>query len=138
MASLSSPEGLRFRKFLETLIPYKIKAWGATYREEIADCEEIVLDLNDADVVSSALSSSLGQRHVVAIDIDHPAWLVRSSTPEHYHLYIDVPGGIDWETYEQMLYWMAQAGVIEKGYHEVSKKRKRTDLRLPWVKKQGQ
>jgi hypothetical protein len=132
-----SREGDTFKAFLNRLRTYKVLVWGATYREEMEGAERFA-PMAESDVASSIINSTAGQaneRHAVVIDIDHPTWLIKSSTQDHYHLYIDVPGGIDWGTYENLLYALMLAGVIEPGYHEVSKKRKRTDVRLPWIKK---
>ena len=96
--------------------------------------------LDDANVVSSEFKPEtfLAKRHVVAIDLDVPAYLIPSSTVGHSHLYIDVPNGIAWEDYSALLDALAKCGVIENGYREVSQKRGHTDLRLPWVSKADQ
>lgn len=95
--------------------------------------------LDHAEVASSQLADSPDHdpRHVVALDIDHPAWLVKSTTPGHSHLYIDVPGGIEHEAYMDLLAALAACGVIEDGYCFASKRRMKTFLRFPWVKKQA-
>jgi hypothetical protein len=98
-------------------------------------------DIAAANVVSSELYppseffSSSEARHVVAIDLDVPAYLVPSSTSGHNHLYIDVPNGIPHHRYMALLSALADCGVIEKGYADVSIKRGHSDLRLPWVQK---
>lgn len=94
-------------------------------------------DLSDAQVVSSEvregiLPTDVG-KHMLAIDLDAPAHLIPSSTDGHYHLYVEVL--MDWDRYENLLRALAEAGVIEYGYAQVSIKRKATHLRLPWVKK---
>lgn len=93
--------------------------------------------VGDADVVSSELIQAPvhSRRHVLAIDVDYPTYLVESSTEGHYHLYVDVPGGIPHEKYMRLLDALADAGVIQKGYAKVSKERGHSDLRLPWVAK---
>lgn len=101
--------------------------------------------LGDADVVSSELhtqstlhggfEAARQRRHILAIDIDYPTYLVESSTEGHYHLYVDVPGGIPHEKYLALLDALADAGVIQPGYAQVSKERGHSDLRLPWVDK---
>lgn len=72
--------------------------------------------------------------HTIAIDVDHRAALVESSTPGHYHLYVDIPP-VSWEAYERWLEASAEIGLIEYGYLRASQARKATFLRLPWVKK---
>ena len=137
--SLTDPPDVQSLRILfNRLVLVKILRWGSTYTEELPDAEKVVTKLEDADVISSVYrinGPSGAERHAVVLDIDHPTWLVRSSTPGHYHLYIEVPGGISWDLYEKMLFAMAEARVIEPGYHAVAKKRKRTDVRLPWIKK---
>lgn len=77
-------------------------------------------------------------RHAILLDIDYPAYLLESSTPGHYHLYLDVPGGVKHEDYMELLALLGRIGAIEKGYAEVSIKRGHSDLRLPWVRKEDQ
>lgn len=96
--------------------------------------------IGDADVVSSELAVSPdgafgGKHHIVALDIDYPAYLVESSTEGHYHLYLDVPGGVPHVKYLRLLNVLADAGVIQNGYAKVSNERGHSDLRLPWVPK---
>lgn len=77
-------------------------------------------------------------RHMILLDIDHHCELIPSSRKGHYHLYIQMGmmgEGLTWEQYEPLLKAMAEAGMIEKGYYEVSKQRKATFLRLPWIRK---
>lgn len=128
---------------LDRLKSYVVK-WKFTFvpsentEYEIGTDREAV-DLRDpeANVVSSELKGSL-TRHVVALDLDIPAYLVPSSTGGHSHLYIDVPGGIPWEDYRPLLEQLAKCKVIEPGYADVSIKRGHSDLRLPWVSKADQ
>ena len=63
-----------------------------------------------------------------------PAWLIPSSTPGHSHLYVDV--SIREDAYFQLLDALANAGVIQRGYADASKRRGGTALRLPWIKKE--
>jgi hypothetical protein len=75
--------------------------------------------------------------HTIAIDVDHDAALVPSTTLGHYHLYVDIPP-VKWEAYERWLIASADIGLIEPGYLRASQERKATFLRLPWVlKKKG-
>lgn len=71
--------------------------------------------------------------HTVAIDVDHHVRVVPSSTPGHYHLFIDVP--MPWSKYRRLLKALSKAGIIEEGYYRVSVARKQTFLRLPWIRK---
>lgn len=93
-------------------------------------------DLGEADVIASQLLDENGQPtgyHTIALDIDYPARLVPSSTPGHYHLYIDAP--VAWDDYKIILDALGNAGVIEPGYANASIDRGATYLRLPWVSK---
>jgi hypothetical protein len=79
-------------------------------------------------------SADLLQRvHRPVLDIDLPAQLVPSSTPGHFHLYLDVevPHG----AYMALLEALAAAGIIERGYCNASRERGYTAVRLPWVRK---
>jgi hypothetical protein len=88
--------------------------------------------LATANVITSQVAGAPGM-HKVAIDIDLPAVLIPSTTPGHYHLYIDQI--MSWEVYTRLLDALAIAGVIEFGYARASKIRGCTSLRLPWIKK---
>ena len=140
--------------FLDRLKAY-IVDWKFTFvptenTEYEPGIDRSAIDLRDPDanVISSELKAQAytleegrlvpTHRHVVAIDIDHEAWLVPSSTAGHSHLYVDIPGGIAWEDYRDWLVASAKIGLIEDGYAEVSIKRGHTDLRLPWVSKADQ
>jgi hypothetical protein len=104
-----------------------------------------VSDIDHANVVSSELDPAKqdpadpplpsGKRHIVALDIDYPAYVVPSSTPGHYHLYLDVPGGIEQWRWESFIKGCTVAGIVEHGYGHVSLSRGHTNLRLPWVSK---
>lgn len=93
-----------------------------------------VTALQDANVVTSRHFATAG--HALVLDIDHPTWLMPSTTPGHYHLYVDVPGGITNEKYKTLLEALANAGVIEWGYASASIARGFTSVRLPWVQKE--
>lgn len=85
-----------------------------------------VESITDANLVSSRLSDG---RHAPALDIDLPCELVASSTPGHFHLYIDKP--MSWEEYRILLHALAAVGIIEQGYYEASVQQGQTFLRPP-------
>lgn len=132
-------------------VDWKVVAGKAGFAQDQPDYEPGIdreeADLEKSNVVSSIIKpepnfspiSSDGRgghaRHVVAIDLDIPAHLVPSSTPGHSHLYIEVKGGIPHHRYMALLSALADAGVIERGYADVSIARGHSDLRLPWVRK---
>lgn len=71
----------------------------------------------------------------VVLDIDLPAQLVPSSTPGHFHLYIDKE--VPTDKYMRLLEVLAEVGIIEEGYKEASIARGFTAVRLPWIKKEN-
>jgi hypothetical protein len=72
--------------------------------------------------------------HMPMIDIDVPARLLPSSTPDHWHL-IFPETKVYWKDYKELLKVLAKCGIIEKGYASASVNQQKTILRLPWVKK---
>lgn len=127
------------RQLLSKLHTFKVKNWVSEYGE-MGDRDE-VSDLDSADVASSWRKNPWGLdddpkrgHHIVAIDLDIPAYCEASSTPGHGHLYIDVD--LPWFQYERLLNVLSECGIVEEGYARVSIERGHTDLRLPWVKKQ--
>lgn len=90
-------------------------------------------DIETADIVTSHDPGL--NRHRPVLDIDFPVSVIPSSTPGHHHLYIDKP--MEWTRYQLLLEALADAGVIEQGYANVSIARGYTSVRLPWVKKQN-
>jgi hypothetical protein len=112
-------------------IYFKLNKWSDSYGEEHTDRQKCKPSM--ADVVSSELEDEPG-KHTVMLDLDVPSALIPSSTPGHYHLYIDVK--MSWWRYRALLKQLSSAGIIEKGYYEASLRRKATHLRPPWVRKQ--
>lgn len=128
----------------------RLKTYAVDWKFTFVPAENVVYepgidreeaDLTQANVVSSELRPSwsvAGHRHVVALDIDYPAYVVESSTAGHHHVYLDVPGGVAHEDYMELLALLGRIGVVEAGYAEVSIKRGHSDLRLPWIHKANQ
>lgn len=121
------------RALLTRLRCFKVLVWGGASSSPDLTTDREMVDIGKADVVSSLHNSGSG--HALVIDIDHPSWLVRSTTPGHFHLYVDVPGGITDAKYRRLLGALADAGVVERGYYEASVARGHSDVRLPWIKK---
>lgn len=103
-------------------------------------------DSADDDYESAHVETeNIGEAHIVlsfsketrvhrpVLDIDFPVAVLPSSTPGHFHLYIDKP--LSWSKYRRLLMALADAGIIEDGYASVSMDREYTSVRLPWVKK---
>lgn len=74
-----------------------------------------------------------GEIHRPVLDIDIPIKVVPSGTPGHCHLFIDIP--MTWERYEELLWALAAAGIVEEGYVHASVRRGHTSVRLPHVRK---
>lgn len=71
--------------------------------------------------------------HRPVLDLDFEAELIPSSTPGHYHLYLDKQ--IPKQTYFNLLRALADAGIIERGFADCAIERGATSVRLPWIKK---
>lgn len=133
---------------------YYVKKWFSDSAmigegESVSNITEVD-NADDANVVSSRikepmvtldnlidtgyLSFTPKELHTPVLDIDLPAMLVPSTTPDHYHLYIDAP--MSWENYVKLLDVMAEVGILQPGYVAASKARGFTAVRLPWIKKE--
>jgi hypothetical protein len=96
---------------------------------------ELTDNLNDAHVVTSRAAGA-ENLHRPILDIDFGASLIPSTTPGHFHLYLDKE--IPWDAYEELLKALGRAGVLEQGYVDASIAREYTSVRLPWIKKKAQ
>lgn len=67
--------------------------------------------------------------HQPVIDLDIPSKLIPSFQDGHSHLYLDME--MTWPDYLKLLKVMAEVGIIEKEYYEVSKKKGYTAVRSP-------
>ncbi len=67
------------------------------------------------------------------LDIDHPALLEPSSTPGHYHLFLDVP--MSWRAYRRLLRALYRGGVIGRNAYWRSLDRGASFVRPPGVVK---
>lgn len=79
----------------------------------------------EANLVASLTATGC---HAPVLDIDYPARLVPSSTPGHFHLYLD--RAIPWHRYALVLWALQLAGLIEPGYARAAMARKATFARL--------
>ena len=91
-------------------------------------------DIDKADIMLSFDKET--NLHRPVLDIDFQLFTVPSSTPGHFHLYLDKP--MSWPKYKRLIDALADAGIIEGGYASVSIDRKYTSVRLPWVTKKSQ
>jgi hypothetical protein len=94
--------------------------------------DQEVVGVPEANILTSDVLGKPGV-HKLVLDIDLPAKLVPTTTPGHWHLYIDHE--MPWEAYVKVIDALAEAGVIEKGYARASKLRGYTSVRPPWLPK---
>lgn len=127
---------------LDTLSAYQHRYFAVDFRpgQDSGDPDQPashqVAELPDAHTWSSELVDENGELtgfHTVMLDIDFPVRVVPSSSPGHYHLYID--HAVEHDKYFALLEALVGAGILEPGYVEASRARGATHLRLPWVKK---
>ena len=121
-----------FFDLIAKLLPVKVTEFGSSSELGTADVREPVSHWNEGNCITSRVKDSKG--HALVIDLDIPAYLIPSSTPGHSHLYVDAD--IPEDKYFALLDSLADCGVIEGGYANVSKVRGYTTVRLPWEKKE--
>lgn len=92
-------------------------------------------ELDAAHVVTSQAKNDVPGYHRPVLDLDFPAALIPSTTPGHFHLYLDKP--MPWPKYKALIKALADAGIIERGYASASIARRYTSVRLPWIRKAG-
>ena len=85
---------------------------------------------DDANVFTSLLGDGL---HAPVLDIDFGAHLVPSSTPGHFHLYLNK--AMTWRKYRRLLRALGRAGILEPGYVKASLRRGYSAARKPGVRK---
>lgn len=127
--------------FVENLTLHRNVRWELEdYVEGVKDEREVTPQLGDAEAVSSRWRTMYpfdgydqDNRHAVLLDLDVPAYLVKSSTEGHSHLYVQVVA--PWEDYVEFLNAAAKIGMLEQGYVNACVERGATSLRLPWIKK---
>ena len=88
---------------------------------------------DDANVVSSYFGNESFEQHRPVLDIDFPCAVIPSTTPGHFHLYLDKL--LSWEDYEKVLRVLGEVGILEPGYANVSIERRHTAVRVPWIRK---
>jgi hypothetical protein len=95
---------------------------------DLVDCMD---NWPNANLVSSELTNGL---HSPVLDIDYEAHLVPSSTPGHYHLYLD---GLElgWDKYAKLIKTLAEIGIIQEGYAASTLQRGMSLVRVPGQKK---
>lgn len=98
-----------------------------------------VVDPDRANLIGSRLVDQPNERrtgtlHAPVIDIDLECHLLPSTTPGHFHLYIEK--AVSWEAYGEMLTAMCDAGIVEPGYVDAALHRGMSHVRKPGVMKQ--
>lgn len=91
---------------------------------ELINQERVAALPEDANLVSSLCADG---QHMPAIDIDLPIRVKPSSTEGHFHLFIDKK--IPAEKYWELLRVMADCGIVEQGFYELSVARGSSFLR---------
>lgn len=92
--------------------------------QELINQERIPAIPADANLVSSLCADDT---HMPAIDLDLTVRVKPSSTEGHYHLFIDKK--ISWEHYVEILRTMTEAGLVERGFYDLSVARGASFLR---------
>lgn len=99
--------------------------------EETAERYEVASE-STANLIGSQLSGA-PHTHAPVLDLDFPAKLVPSTTPGHFHLYLD--RAMPWSQYRSLLIALGEAGVLEPGYVSASIRRGQTFVRKPGIVK---
>lgn len=71
--------------------------------------------------------------HKPVLDIDFPVRVAPSSTPGHFHLFLDRE--MTGDQFFELIDALNSADVLQSGYVEASMQRGFTAVRLPWIKK---
>ena len=108
------------RLFLTTDTKVLSDSYGQEYNQEV---RRYWLQ-SEATLISSRCVDG---EHAPALDIDFEARLVPSSTPGHYHLFLNKK--MSWRKYKRLLRALHKAGIIEYGFYRASLERKQTNLR---------
>jgi len=94
------------------------------YEDDANDCKQV--SRRKAMLVGSLCKDG---NHAPVLDIDFQAQLLPSTTPGHFHLYLDKK--MSWEKYGQLLEALYEAGIIQRGFYENSIARKQSMVLLP-------
>lgn len=91
-------------------------------------------DIIQANVIGSAIKDTERLVHKPVLDIDMPVKVIESSTPGHYHLYIDKV--MSWDKYQLLMAVLVEVGIVQEGFYKFAVKRGQSFTRLPWIKKE--
>ena len=134
------PEYVRTHQLAKLAPSQESEEWEGDYSGEV---EVVPADrLEEAEVVTSYtgelkrdIFGNTQTKHRPILDIDIPMHIIPSTTEGHGHLYIDKE--LTWWEYKRLLEVLADCGIIERGYLNVSIAREHTAVRLPWIKKEA-
>jgi len=114
------------RKLFRTVTPIS----DSPYEE---DPERVPSEHGYATLVSSMLPNG---NHMPVIDLDLDCALVESSTPGHYHLYINQE--MSYGQYLNILQALTDAGVVQPGFNRFSRERGQGFVRYPGYTKEDE
>lgn len=119
-----------------------MKRYGL-WKLDLSDNEsapERVTEVKEANLVGSArIDPSNPSRpnveclHFPVLDLDFACTLIESTTPGHYHLFLD--RGLTHAQYDKLLSTLVELGLYDKGCYSRFQKNGLTVLRLPWIEK---
>jgi hypothetical protein len=128
----------RLPKFISRRALYKVEELNTNWKEltdEQVAAEEAYhtpVAPEEANLVGSKTDLEPGG-HLPVIDLDLPCHLEPSTTPGHYHLYINQV--VEWDKFLNILKALYEAGIVQEGFYEMSKRRGQAFVRVPGVKK---
>lgn len=127
---MKSDKFLLYRKLYRNLVPLQANSYGPVLM--VDDALRQVEKPEDATLVSSH-STIDDHLHAPVLDLDYAAHLEPSSTPGHFHLYLD--RHVEHDKYMNLLRALDDCGLIEHGFADASIKRGATFVRTPGVRK---
>lgn len=92
--------------------------------------KEDITSVRDANLITSERRPGY---HIPVLDLDLEAKLIPSSTPGHWHLYIDKE--LKWDAYLKLLEALKETGIIQEGFYAGAKERGYSSVRLPHISK---
>lgn len=126
-----------WKQGLRTNVDFASNPDSRTSHRAERDRPEHTADIKQAQIITSRVEyPEVEDFHKPILDIDFPIQCVPSTTPGHFHLYMDKE--LTWDKYKALLHALADAGIIEDGYRWASIAREYTAVRVPWVRKEAQ
>lgn len=116
---------LRRKRYIKT------DAWFDAY-DQIHYPEKLT-ESNAPNVSLVGSATNVDNIHLPVLDFDFPCKLVESSTPGHFHLYLDKP--MTWDKYRQLLNCLDAARLLNHEWVKKAYRDGKTFVRAPGVKK---